>query len=102
MSDGMNASKPGGPKMGWERVFRLVGDQAPLSAEGLIDQLLRLCAEWDGGTPGDDATLVCLKIGEGGPRIVKAPSARHTRKLVGVAQILAGTPQSPGQGNPPS
>ncbi len=94
MSDGMNAMKPGGPKMGWERVFRLVGDQAPLSAEGLIDQLLRLTAEWAGGTPTDDATLVCLKIGEGGSRLVKAPAARHTRKLTGVAQFL-GDPQVP-------
>lgn len=91
MSDGVNASRPGGPRLGWERIFRLVGDQAPLSAEGLIDQVLKVTAEWASGVPMDDATLVCLKVGEGGSRLVQAPAARHTRKLVGVAQLLGKT-----------
>lgn len=97
MSDGINAQKQGGPKMGWEKVFRLVGDQAPLSADGLIDQLLKLTGEYAEGTPLDDATLVCLKIGEGGSRLVRPPAARHTRKLVGVAQLL-GQGQGAGSG----
>jgi hypothetical protein len=88
MSDGVNAAKAGGPKMGWERVFRMVGDHTALSAEGLLEQLLRTTHDWSAGAPVDDCTLVCLKIGEGGTRMVRGPAARHTRKLSGVAQML--------------
>ncbi len=87
MSDGINALRPGGRKIGWDRVFRMVGDHTALSAEGLIDQMLRSAADWSGGVPTDDATLICLKIGEGGTRLVKGPAARHTRKLSGAVLL---------------
>ncbi|MBM3270570.1 MAG: serine/threonine-protein phosphatase [Candidatus Sericytochromatia bacterium] len=87
MSDGINSVRPGGRKLGWDRVFRLVGDHTALSAEGLIDQMLRSCSDWVGGALTDDATLICLKIGEGGTRLVKGPAARHTRKLSGAVLL---------------
>lgn len=81
MSDGLNAKNSKGQKLGWERLFRLVGDHTALSAEGLLDHLLRATTKWTGGHPHDDLTAICLKVGEGGGRQLKRAAARNTRKL---------------------